>query len=239
MSTARRQQPGLEDSRITRAEALARQIEQHIRDEALPDGWRLGTKDDLRERFGVAVGTVNQALRLLENRGLVAARPGPGGGLFVASPSPHIKLSHLILGFKDDASTVADCLSVRNALEPVIAEDARARHTAEDLADLRAILARMTDAVDAPGPFLEANWALHRRLAEISPNAVLRALYGTLMDYIETSVADVTADAVFRGRQNLKVHVALVDAIASRDATRVRAAIRRHTPTTMQMADGE
>ncbi|HEU4976314.1 MAG TPA: FCD domain-containing protein [Baekduia sp.] len=218
------------DARISRAEALARQIEEHIRDEALPQGWRLGTKTELRDRFGVAVGTVNEAIRVLATRGLVEARPGPGGGLFVATPSPHIRLSHLILGFREGGTTIADCLAVRNALEPLVAEDARRCHTEEDVAELRGILARMAESLDSPARFLEANWALHRRLVAISPNAVLRAVYTTLMDFIETSVEDVAPDEVFRGRANLRVHEGLVEAIASGDPRQVARAVGRHSP---------
>ena len=50
-------------------------------------GERLATKDDLRKRFRVAVATVNEAMRRLETRGLIEARPGPGGGVFVARPA--------------------------------------------------------------------------------------------------------------------------------------------------------
>lgn len=229
----------LDDSRVSRAESLAREIERQIQEESLPDGWRLGTKKDLRERFHVAAGTVNQALRLLENRGLIAARPGPGGGLFVSTPSPHIQLSHLILGFSDGGMTVADCLAVRTSLEPLVAEHARRNHTDADIAELRELLQRMANSVDSPRGFLEANWALHRRMANISPNPVLRAVYGTLMDYIEGHVENVAPDAVFRGNENLDVHRALVEAIASRDPASVERAVRKHTPSTAWISGDE
>ena len=78
-------QPILQRSRVSRAEALAREIEEEVSAGVLNTGDRLGTKDDLRQRFNVAVATVNEAVRLLDNRGLVEARPGPGGGVFVTS----------------------------------------------------------------------------------------------------------------------------------------------------------
>jgi DNA-binding FadR family transcriptional regulator len=237
--SARDDRRSLDDSRVSRAESLARQIEHHIQDEALPDGTRLGTKGELRERFGVAAGTINQALRLLENRGLVAARPGPGGGLFVSSPSPHIRLSHLILGFREGGTTIADCLAVRNALEPLVADDARRHHNDADIAELRVILAAMADSGDSAGGFLEANWALHRRMVQISPNAVLRAVYGTLMDYIENGVEDVTPDDVFRSGENLVVHELLISAIESGDPAEVTEALRRHAPSTGWIAGSE
>jgi DNA-binding FadR family transcriptional regulator len=53
--------------RVSRAELVARELEREIVDEREPGG-RLGTKEDLRQRFGVAVATVNEALQLLEVR---------------------------------------------------------------------------------------------------------------------------------------------------------------------------
>src|SRR4051794_41433642 len=73
--------------RVPRAEAVARDLEAEILGGRLAPGARIGTKDDLRHRFGVAVATVNEAVRLLETRGLIEARPGPGGGAFVAASS--------------------------------------------------------------------------------------------------------------------------------------------------------
>ena len=51
--------------RVSRAELVARELEREIVDERQP-GERLGTKEDLRKQFGVAVATVNEAVRLLE-----------------------------------------------------------------------------------------------------------------------------------------------------------------------------
>src|SRR5207237_2073986 len=49
-------------ARVSRAELVARELEREITDERQP-GERLGTKEDLRKRFGVAVATVNEAVR--------------------------------------------------------------------------------------------------------------------------------------------------------------------------------
>ncbi len=62
-------------ARVSRAELVARELEREIVDDRQA-GERLGSKDDLRKRFGVAVATVNEAVRLLETRGLIEARPG-------------------------------------------------------------------------------------------------------------------------------------------------------------------
>lgn len=225
--------------RLSRAETVAREIEREIVDGALAHGSRLGTKDDLRVRFGVAAGTVNEVVRLLVMRGLVAAKPGPGGGLFVSAPSHEVRLNHLVLRLGESGVDSADCLAVRNALEQLVVSDAAVHRTKKDLADLRAILGTMAEEVRSPRDFLQANWALHRRLVEISPNIVLRAIYTTLLDTIEHDIEEVGTDDAFDGRSNLRVHTALVDAIESRDPARLRRALRRHSPTTELLGGGE
>src|ERR1700716_1586114 len=85
--------------RVSRAEAVARELEREILEGQEP-GVRIGTKDDLRTRFSVAVATINEAVRLLEMRGLIEARPGPGGGVFVSRPAARLALRPTVLGFK-------------------------------------------------------------------------------------------------------------------------------------------
>lgn len=218
--------------RISRAEMLARKLEQDILDASLPPGHRLGTKEDLRTRFRVAVGTVNEAVRSLEMRGLVEARPGPGGGVFVATPSPQVRLSHFTLGFKDGGASFADCLAVRNALEGLVAEEAAQYAGAEDLAELRQIIEAMSERRDDPRDYLQRNWQLHRRMAAISPNGLLTGLYSALLDVVENELEDVERDDSFDVAASLEIHRELVDAIESRDPARIAEAVRRHTPVT-------
>jgi GntR family transcriptional regulator, transcriptional repressor for pyruvate dehydrogenase complex len=68
----------------------------------------------------VAVATVNEAVKLLDTRGLVEARPGPGGGVFVASPASRMLAGPMIMGFEWTEASMADYHEVRNALEPII-----------------------------------------------------------------------------------------------------------------------
>src|SRR5436853_2965979 len=83
------------EARVPRAEALARHLETEIVAEEFAPGDRLGTKDELRRRFGVAAATINEAVRLMDSRGLVSARPGPGGGVFVTDVSARSRLAQM------------------------------------------------------------------------------------------------------------------------------------------------
>jgi DNA-binding FadR family transcriptional regulator len=222
--------PELAPVRISRAQELAQRLETEIVDAGLQAGERLGTKGDIRQRFGYAVATVNEALRLLETRGLIEARPGPGGGVFVAAPASRVRLNHLVLGFKADEAPFSDCLAVRNALEPLVIREAARHCRARDGKALRQIIAKMATNTDEPAEFLRLNWDLHRRMAKMGGNAPLKTLYLTLLDFVQDGLQDVRGDEFFDADGNLAVHRELVEAVIEGDQRRLARAIDQHTP---------
>jgi DNA-binding FadR family transcriptional regulator len=215
-------------SRVPRAEAVARDLEAQILGGGPAPGERLGTKDDLRQRFGVAVATVNEAVRLLEMRGLIEARPGPGGGVFVANSSVRVALKRSGLQATWGAARFADCLAVRNGLESLLCRDAATHQTDEDIAALRAIVDAMEAcAATDPNAYFELNWALHRRIAKGCRNAPLHSIYLTLLDFLEDGLhpADLRE---FHPDVDVGIHRELVDAIAEGPGARLDAAVEAH-----------
>ena len=101
--------------RETRAAEIAAEIEASIVAGDVRVGTRLGTKDDLRRRYDVAYGTVNEALRILQLRGYLRARSGHGGGVFASAPSSQTRLRDALLG--GGRSDAADYSEVRRVLE--------------------------------------------------------------------------------------------------------------------------
>jgi DNA-binding FadR family transcriptional regulator len=215
----------------TRPEQAAEQLAEMAM--ASQPGDRLGTKDDLRASCGVSVGTFNEALRMVQARGLVTVRSGPGGGLFASRQSPMVRLGNSMLALDDDAASVAEAFRLRHALDPLILEDALEHSSAHDVAALRAELDQMKVAVasDDSTAFIRANWALHARIAEISPSAVLRSFYLNLLEITDSHLLAVQPtegqplDEYIHSRYAL--HVELVDAIASHDP-RALELIREH-----------
>jgi DNA-binding FadR family transcriptional regulator len=204
--------PILRNSRLSRAEALAREIEEEISAGVVKTGDRLGTKDDLRRRFSVAVATVNEAVRLLETRGLAGARPGPGGGVFVASPAERLRSGPMFIGFEWAGATMADYREVRGALEPVIYRHAARHRTEADIRALRSILVGMSAHRDEPRAYARYRAAFHRRIAKLTPNVPLRSMYVALLDFFENdAAAGELPGAVPPG--DVDAHRQLVDAI--------------------------
>ena len=213
----------------SRAATLADEIEMTIVAGDIPSGERLGTKDDLRRRYDVAYGTLNETLRILQQRGYVTSRTGPGGGLFAMIPTSSDRLRHLLSGFPE-TGTLQDCAEVRHALEEAVTSDATRSRTRSDIAELRKILKRMAATTDDAPSYLHENWQLHRRIAECCRNRVLANLYITLLDANEPGPGVVIPDRhrVAHAADNLVAHTELIDAIASGSIERAREAVVSH-----------
>jgi GntR family transcriptional regulator, transcriptional repressor for pyruvate dehydrogenase complex len=198
------------------AEQVARTIEREIGEGRFQQAELIGTKEQLQRRFNVARGTLNEAIQLLRARDLVDLRPGPKGGVFVAQPSPFARFGELVLGLRDASNLAAQCYAVKDALDPWIAADAAGRRTSADVRELREILRRMKRAVTDHAVFGAVNWELHRRVAAIAGNVVMRALYLAVLDVIQAEVTGADGDVAFN-QVRYEVHSRLVDAIAAQD----------------------
>ncbi|WP_223691549.1 FadR/GntR family transcriptional regulator [Leifsonia poae] len=216
------------------ADTVVDEIEAIILRDKLPAGHRIGTKQELAEQFGIAPATLGEALRVLRGRGVIEARPGPGGGVFVANQSPLIRLAHSVLQLRERGATVNEVVAVLDALDEAVVRDAALHRTDQDLRDLDALMEELSAVWHDPVEGLHCNWKLHRRIAEISPNAVLRTFYLNLVDYIEGDAEERDSGTLavpgFQpdSDERLRIHHDLVEAIRSRDPELQRMAIVRH-----------
>jgi DNA-binding FadR family transcriptional regulator len=220
---------------VTRSELAAQAITASIK--TVGPGGRLGTKEELRVQCGVSVGTLNEAIRLLQARGLVTVRPGPGGGLFACEPAPMVRLGNVMLALDSHLASVSDAVRIRNALDPVLIEDAVWHASADDIAALRERLDDMAAAAETGDDiaFLHANCALHAQVAATSPNAMLSSIYVGLLDVIEAhtlAVVPATGESLPESLfQRYRLHVRLVEAIAVQDPAGALDALAQHNAT--------
>jgi len=218
--------------RVSRGESAAAQLTALA--EAAAPGDRLGSKEELRARCAVSVGTFNEALRITQSRGLVLVRPGPGGGVFAAAQSPMVRLGNSVLALDGDQASVAEAIRIRDALETLLVEDALWHASPADIAELREIEADMAAAVrrnDVAG-FVHANWSLHARVAAVSPHPMLRSMYVNLLDHIESRTlaflpyGTEPVPEAMAARHAL--HAAIIDAIEARDRDRALRLVEQH-----------
>jgi DNA-binding MarR family transcriptional regulator len=148
-------------------------------------------------------------------------------------PEP-VAIGPQLLSLSTDAVLTADAIVVRDALEPLMLADAVRYARPDDVGELRRLLSVMTRRLDSPVEFLRADWALHRRIAQISPNEVLRQVYLSLVATLEDNVDAIVPDKSHPDylQRRLQLHADIVEAIADSDAAAVAELVDRHRLTT-------
>lgn len=196
-------------------------LEERITGGDLEPGDRIGLKAELQEEFDVAGPTLDQALKLLENDGLITLRRGPKGGVFVARSEPVLRLGSKQLWARNAAS-LGENIELREALTSLIGVSA-ARNPARDtdrLDELAEIAARLEN-VEISFDAQRLIWRGHRLLVEMSDNTTLRAIYLNLLDAAESLIIRVdfptTGPEASRERRRLEAHANLFRAVVDGD----------------------
>ena len=215
--------------RRSRAQDVAGRIEETLLAERTPVGSTLGRRTDLMARYEVSPTVMNESLRILRDRGLVEVRTGPGGGVFVASLPPHVRLGGLDLWFSGTGRDPLELFEARSHLEDLLTRVALDRATPEDLRDMDWALDEMERAPDAAG-YLAANLRLHRVLARASRLAVLADVHEAIVTLIDAGLVravlvEGTDDLL---RHNIDVHREIVSAVRHRDGEALDKALRLH-----------
>src|SRR5438093_11242539 len=160
--------------RIPKAsELLAQQLRRAILVGDLPEGTLLPPEKDLVAEFGVARATLREGLRLLEADGLIATRPGRGGGATVRRPSrsTHTRSLALLLHFQ--GTTLGHLLEARRAIKPSYGRLAAERILPHEVDELRAIADELPRLVSNPEAYLAASTRFHVVVAQATRNPVL------------------------------------------------------------------
>ena len=138
-------------------EEIGRQLARRIVRGDFPAGSYLPAESELIARLGVSRMVIREALRSLEECGLIAVRHGRR--TIVAPQEEWDVINRLVLTTYRDEGLIApllrDSLRVRRILEPAIAAEAAEKATPELLAALATCLERQAAALDAPDTFLE------------------------------------------------------------------------------------
>jgi GntR family transcriptional repressor for pyruvate dehydrogenase complex len=195
-------------------------------------GDRLPKESELAERFRVSRIVVREAIKVLEERGLVDVRAG--SGTYALAPSPDKVKQSLQRLFKDRPfpalSDVTLMMELREVLEETVAGLAAVRALPEDLAAMQAALAEM----ERGGPeeqVAEADLCFHLAVARAAHNPyfemVLEPLTSVFIEQIRLSNSYTVG---------LEMHRHVVGEIARGNPVGARQAVRRMMKSTLNEA---
>jgi GntR family transcriptional regulator, transcriptional repressor for pyruvate dehydrogenase complex len=205
----------------------ARRIAQAIADEILSRRLRAGEmlppERALAIRYGVGRPLVREALRSVEELGLIETRPGRG--TFVRSGNVSAVHRQLGVAIRRRGVTAAQLSEARITLEGEAASLAASRATAADTAVLRAALEQLE-----PSEAVE-----HVRNDLTFHLAVAAAAHNPVIEMMLESIAPLTVALMARSVGDLEVmdrsqpyHRRVLEAIEARDPEAARSAIVAH-----------
>ena len=207
------------------ASEVARRLVDYLLDGGFEPGGRMPSERQLAEAFGVGRSAMREALKALTFLGLLDVRHGDG--TFVRKLGsdllPRVVEWGLLLGER----RTADLVEARQKIEADIAGLAARRRDADDLAELRRLLARMESAGDDPAAFVDADVAFHLRLAEAARNTALRDILSGIQALLRAWISRVIAAEENRDVSYLE-HVPIMEAVERGDEAAAAAAMAAH-----------
>jgi GntR family transcriptional repressor for pyruvate dehydrogenase complex len=217
------------------AQLIAGQIRAALRSGELRAGDRLPSERELIAQSGYSRAVVREALRMLENDGLIELYPGRGGGAIVSSPGPEQLVPNADLLLTRQMTTVGELYEARRLLEPLVITLATERATDADLTLLEACLELPPGAPRNPETFRSQNNRFHRLLAEAAHNKVLTMMMHVIME-ISLQLTDTHEQ---RPGYLAEIHRQILDAIARRDAPAATALALAHLRHSEELAHQE
>lgn len=206
---------------------LAQRIVGEIVSRGLTPGSPLLSEREMLEEYGVARGTLREALRFLEIQGVLTIRTGPGGGPVVNAPASSHLASVIAMMLQLEGATFRSVLEARATLEPWMARQAAVRGTPEQLEAIGESVVRMEAQLDDRDAFLDENERFHAEVADASDNKVISMVFGSLNWIVDGTVLGVEypdAERASVAREHRRIH----EAIAARDGDRAAAAMESH-----------
>lgn len=163
----------------SKAEQVAAALMSRILQQELKPGELLGTEADLLATHGVSRPTLRESLRMLEAQGIVAVRPGPGGGVMVGRPSIDTLAHALSVFLYLQNVPFGSVLKAREVIEPSLAFEAAQHGSDADFDEMEQSIDRMRAAA-SQDEFVRENRVFHETVARISRNTVLESFWAAI-----------------------------------------------------------
>jgi DNA-binding FadR family transcriptional regulator len=162
-----------------KSEQVADSLMSRIIDEGLKAGDMLGTEAELLNAHAVSRPTLRESLRILEAQGVIALRPGPGGGVAVGRPSIDTLAHALSVFLYLQSVPFGAVLKAREVIEPTLAHEAALHGTESEFEEMGRSIERMRAAVNQDA-FVKENRTFHEIIARASRNRVLESFWAAI-----------------------------------------------------------
>lgn len=218
------------------AELAAQRIVRDVVRGGLKPGDFLPPERTMLEMYQIGRGTLREALRLLEVQGVIAIKPGPGGGPTLRDPDASHLASTIILLMQLRQAPFRSIVEVRSALEPMISSLAAERMSDEALEELGQSIEQMREYLKDQDVFFETNKKFHDLIAWSSGNPLFGYIADSLFGIMDGTVIGI--DYPTRRREAiLTAHEEIYAALRARDPKESGSRMAEHIDAYVRYAE--
>ena len=170
------------------SQSVVDQVQEAILEGRLQVGEKLPAEREMMEMFQTSRGTLREALRVLEHKGLIEIRLGVSGGAVVKGMGTEQISESLALLLRMQKVSLSHLAEFREGVEGHVAALAATRARPSDIAELRKILAEAEacckDVAARRDDFIRADQKFHMTLARITGNPLYIIILETVQENI-------------------------------------------------------
>ncbi len=210
---------------------VVNEIERSMLGSTVRVGEKLPSERELALQMGVSRPVIREALRRLQERGLVEAQPGRGSFYRPAEPTDAAESLNRL--FRRSAVTPAQLIVARKMLESESAGLAAIHRTDDDCMRLERILGGFSKQKGIL-ELAQLDIAFHDRIAQASANPVIHLMVASISDITVGLMVRSLSDRQVR-RRGLPLHDDVFAAIVAGDAEKARDAMADHLDAAEQL----
>ena len=211
---------------------VVEQIQDIILSGKLKPGETLPSERELKDMLQVSRGTLREALRVLEQKGLIEIKLGVGGGAVVQDVSYDQINESLALLIRYKKVSLQHLTEFRVGGEGRVSALAAVRATPADIKRLKSLLEQARQYVEKgrefQKEFVDVDKQIHLTLAEITGNPVYISLHHTVHDNIDQYYESFLAMQQREMEENLADLGSIIDAVEQKHADQSRQLAEAH-----------
>ena len=208
------------------------QVEEAIIAGKLQEGSKLPPERSLQEIFGVSRGTLREALRVLEHRGLLRIQTGTKGGAFIESLSTDQISDSLGLLIRYRKVSFKDLGEFREEVEGIVAALAVERADEEGIDYLKQLLAEvkscLNNGLNGWDGFIESDNRFHLAVASMTKNLLYQSVLKTVYDNIARFWAGFLPKEEWIMEETYRDLKEIAIAIEKGEAAKTRSLVQNH-----------
>jgi DNA-binding FadR family transcriptional regulator len=195
----------------------------------LKAGDEMPSERELMERYGVGRPAIREAMQALAGKGLVEISQGERAKVLRITAETIIRQVDLPakMMLSGSSDTLEHLKSARIFFERGMIREAATRATAEQIAELRALLEKQKQSLGDADAFIDADMEFHQCIARISGNPIFAAVSGAMLGWLKSYHTEML---IWTGRENftLAEHEEIIRAIENGNADLAEKAMIKH-----------